>query len=196
MPSVEPSFRGFPCFYPATQVDWESWLKNNHRTHQSVWLILYKINSGKPTITFGEALDTALCYGWIDSRKNNRNSESYYLYFAARNPKSNWSRINKEKIAKLDAAGRLTSVAYEMIAMAKKSGTWNALDEVENLIVRIDLQEAFDQYDQSKANWDNFPRNVKRAQLEWIFLAKRTITRQKRIKEVVSQAQQNKRANK
>ena len=195
MLSHESSHKGHPCFYADSQLAWQDWLEHNHKIQSSVYLIIYKVGSNTPSINIGEAIDTALCYGWIDSRKVGRDANSYYSYFTIRNPKSNWSRVNKEKIAKLDAEGRLTSAAYEMIDLAKKTGTWTALDDVENLVIPQDLQTAFNHYDHALKNWNNFPRNVKRAQLEWLLNAKKSSTRERRILQITSMAEENKRAN-
>lgn len=87
---------------------WRRWLEKNHATEKSVWLILYKKNSGIPSIYYPEAVDEALCFGWIDSKANTRDTESYYQYFAQRKPTSKWSKVNKEKVAQLEKAGLMT----------------------------------------------------------------------------------------
>ncbi len=112
-----------------------------------------------------------------------------------RNPKSNWSLVNKEKIQRLTQAGRMSSAGQAMVAQAKKSGTWNALDDVEKLIVPNDLELALQQHPQAKKHFEAFPRSVKRGILEWIFNAKRSVTREKRIEETATLAAQNIRAN-
>lgn len=195
MLSIETCFKGYPCFYAYDQNEWQQWLEKNHQTQKSVWLIIYKVTSDVKSIKFGEALDTAICYGWIDSKKHKRDEHSYYSYYSPRSPKSNWSRINKQKISKLEAEGRLTDAAYEMIALAKSTSTWTALNDVENLVIPDDLKEVFNQYDHSIKNWEQFPRNIKRSHLEWILNAKRPATRKKRINLIASMAEENKKAN-
>ena len=174
---------------------WRNWLSENHRKEQSVWLIIYKKDSGIPSVTYPEAVDEALCFGWIDSKPNKRDDKSYYQFFARRKPDSNWSAINKAKVEKLLNAGKIMPAGQEMIDIARKNGKWDALNEVDALIVPEDMEEAFTGNKTARENWDNFPPSVRRGILEWILNAKRPETRAKRIKETVEKAGENIRAN-
>lgn len=174
---------------------WRSWLEANHASKKSVWLIIYRKESAIPSVYYNEAVDEALCYGWIDSKPNKRDDESYYQFFSKRNPKSNWSKVNKSKVERLLKAGKMSKAGKAMIRLAKETGTWSALDQVENLINPEDLQNAFDKNKKAYENWRTFPPSVRRGILEWIFNAKRPETRQKRILETVSLAEENIRAN-
>ncbi|MEM6396749.1 MAG: YdeI/OmpD-associated family protein [Bacteroidota bacterium] len=175
---------------------WRDWLLNNHANTPSVWLIIFKKSSQIASITYDQAVDEALCFGWIDSKPNKRDELSYYQYFSQRSPKSNWSRVNKQKVARLQAAGKMQPPGLEMIKVAKENGSWDALNDVENLVIPADMLAEFELYERSaRENWEQFPRSVKRGILEWIFNAKRPATRAKRIKETVELASQNKRAN-
>jgi len=187
---------GFPAFYAKSPTAWRAYLAANHDQLANTWLIIYKKDSGTPSLTYEEARDEALCYGWIDSKPNKRDAASYYLFFAKRNPKSNWSRVNKKRITALQAAGKLAAPGLAMVAEAKKRGTWDALNDVENLLVPDDLQAEFDRTGgEAKTHWDDFPPSVRRGILEWIFNAKRTPTREKRIAQTVEMASRNERAN-
>lgn len=186
---------GFPTYQAASAADWRAYLAKHHDQLANTWLIIYKKGTGIPSLSYEEARDEALCFGWIDSKPNKRDANSYYLFFAKRNPKSNWSRVNKQRIAALEKAGKLAAPGYAMVAAAKRSGTWDALNEVEDLIVPADLAEAFQKYKQARANWDNFPPSTRRGILEWIFNAKRAPTRAKRIMETAEMASRNERAN-
>ncbi len=186
---------GVQCIYAPSRAAWREWLSAHFDEYKSIWLVIYKKNSGVPTVTYDEAVDEAICFAWIDSKINKRDAESYAQFFARRNPKSNWSRVNKEKVARLEAAGLLAPPGLAMIEEAKRTGTWTALDGVENLEIPDDLQEAFDRYPGAIEYWHEFPRSVKRGILEWILNAKRAPTRAKRIEETASKAQQNIRAN-
>lgn len=186
---------GIKTHYAKNIQSWRKWLKYNHLLEKSVWLIIYKKDSGTPSITYSEAVDEALCFGWIDSKPNKRDNKSFYQYFSKRNPKSNWSRVNKEKIKRLQKAGKIAPAGLAMIQLAKETGTWNALDDVENLVIPQDLQNAFDNNKIAFEYHQQFPRSVKRGILEWIFNAKRATTRKKRIKETVELAEKNIRAN-
>lgn len=140
-------------------------------------------------------MDEALCFGWIDSKANKRDKTSYYQFFSRRNPKSKWSRVNKEKVTYLIEQGLMQRAGFEMIEIAKQLGTWTALDEVENITIPSDLQELFLKNKTAFGNWENFPRSSKRSILEWIVNAKKPETRQKRIKETVSLAGKKVKAN-
>lgn len=189
------SYKNVNTFYAKSRNEWREWLEKNHQSEKSVWLIVYKKDSDIPSIYYPEAVDEALCFGWVDSKPNKRDEKSYYQFFSKRNSKSNWSRLNKEKVAKLIEQGLVQSAGFEMIKIAKQNGTWNALDEVENLIIPDDLQELFSNNKKAFKNWENFPPSSKRGILEWILNAKKPETRQKRIEETVSLAEKNMRAN-
>jgi uncharacterized protein YdeI (YjbR/CyaY-like superfamily) len=186
---------GIKTFYAKTQKEWRKWLEENHQSEKSVWLIIYKKESGTPSVYYTDAVDEAICFGWIDSKPNKRDDESYYQFFAKRNPKSNWSKVNKGKVARLLEKGLLAPAGLEAIETAKQNGTWTALDKVEELTIPEDLQKAFDQNKTAFDNWEKFPRSSKRGILEWILNAKRPETRQGRIDETVKLAKENIKAN-
>ncbi len=182
-------------FHAKTQEEWRMWLEKNHLVEKAIWLIIYKKNSKIPSVYYPEAVDEALCFGWIDSKPNKRDDESYYQFFAKRNPKSNWSKVNKEKVARLMAKGWIAPAGIEAIEIAKKNGTWTALDDVDKLIVPDDLQKLLDVNKIAKYNWERFPPSSRRGILEWILNAKQATTRQKRISETVKLAEKNIKAN-
>jgi uncharacterized protein YdeI (YjbR/CyaY-like superfamily) len=186
---------GINTYHAKTRKEWRKWLEKNSQTEKSVWLIIYKRERDIPSIYYPEAVDEALCFGWIDSKPNKRDESSYYQFFAKRNPKSNWSKVNKEKVTKLIEQGLMQSAGFEMIEIAKKNGTWTALDDIENITVPDDLQAQFSKNKIAFANWVKFPRSSKRGILEWILNAKKDDTRQKRIEETVRLATDNIKAN-
>jgi uncharacterized protein YdeI (YjbR/CyaY-like superfamily) len=186
---------GVATFHAETRAAWRNWLEQHHRTEKSLWLIIYRKESATPSVYYSQAVDEALCFGWVDSKINKRDAESYYQFFSQRNPKCNWSKLNKTKVAYLLEQGLMTAAGQEMIDLAKRTGTWNALDAVEETTVPDDMQQLFDQNPIAFQYWEAFPRSVKRAILEWILNAKRPETRQKRITETVEQAAKNIRAN-
>lgn len=119
------------------------WLKKNHTQKESVWLILHKKNSTKGTLTYNDAVEEGLCFGWIDTKPNKIDDETYKLLFAPRKSKSMWSKINKEKIEQLKRAGLMQTAGLEKIEQAKKDGSWNLLDAVDKLEIPADLKKAF-----------------------------------------------------
>ena len=186
---------GVKTFYAKNGAKWRKWLAENHNKEKSVWLIIYRKNGKTPSVYYDEAVDEALCYGWIDSKPNKRDDMSYYQFFSKRNPKSNWSRVNKEKVARLMKEGRMATPGLAMVQLAKETGTWTALDAIENLQIPADLEAAFELHPSSKQKFENFPRSVKRGILEWIMNAKRPATREKRVIETAALAAKNVRAN-
>ncbi|MGA0559739.1 YdeI/OmpD-associated family protein [Larkinella sp. VNQ87] len=187
--------KGVNAFYAQNRQDWRNWLDQNHDTEKAVWLIMYRKTSEKPGVYYDEAVEEALCFGWIDSVANKRDEESFYLYFARRNPKSNWSQANRERVDKLTQKGLIRPAGQAMIDLAKETGTWEALVDVQNAVIPDDLQQLFNQNPQAMANFQAFSPSSKRGILEWILNAKRPETRQKRLAETVRMAEQNKRVN-
>ncbi len=193
---MESTYKQFPVFYAATPASWREWLHAHHASEPRVWLVIFKKDSGIPSPTYEEARDEALCFGWIDSLPNKRDADSYYLLFSVRNPKSNWSRVNKDLINELSAAGRLAPAGKRMVTLARETGTWDALNDVDNLVVPDDLAVALSAAGpDARTYWDAFPRSVRRGILEWIFNAKRAATRERRIRETAEMARRNERAN-
>jgi len=186
---------GIKTFYAKTQKEWRKWLEKNHQSEKSIWLIIYKKESGTPSVYYTDAVDEAICFGWIDSKPNKRDDESYYQFFAKRNPKSNWSKVNKGKVARLLEEGKIAPSGLEAIELAKQNGTWTALDKVEEMEIPEDLQKAFNKNKTAFGYFDKFPRSSKRNILEWIMNAKRPETRQARIDETVKLATENIKAN-
>lgn len=189
------TYNGVQTYYAKSRKDWRKWMVKNHLSEKAVWLIIYKKECKTPSVYYPEAVDEALCFGWIDSKANKRDDNSYYQYFAKRNPKSNWSKVNKEKAAKLMEEGLMQPAGYAMITLAKESGTWAALDDVDNITLPDDLKQLFVKNKTAFENWEAFPRSTKRGILEWILNAKKTETRQKRIAETVTLAAKNLKAN-
>ncbi|HEY0897542.1 MAG TPA: YdeI/OmpD-associated family protein [Sphingobacteriaceae bacterium] len=173
-------------FYPKSIAEWHDWLRLNHSLRSAVWLVFYSRASGKPSVSWSEAVDVALCFGWIDSKKVKLDHESSLQYFSPRKAKSTWSRINKEKIDRLTKAGLMSQAGLAAVETARGNGSWTVLDEVEALIVPKDLEARF----QTNPGMDDFfkrlSRSERKAILHRIALSKLPATREKRITEIVS----------
>jgi uncharacterized protein YdeI (YjbR/CyaY-like superfamily) len=182
-------------FYPPERATWRRWLLDKHATSPGVWLIFFKKDSGKPRVSYDEAVEEALCFGWIDSLPNKIDEQSYKQLYSPRKSKSNWSKPNKERVERLIAAGLMQPAGMDKIELAKQNGTWDALNEVEQLIVPSDMGQALAENPVARTNWEAFSRSTRRGILEWILNAKREETRAKRLEETVRLAAQNIKAN-
>jgi uncharacterized protein YdeI (YjbR/CyaY-like superfamily) len=174
---------------------WRAWLAKNHDKKSFVWLIMYHKSSDKPSVYYDEAVEEALCFGWIDSKPNKRDHESRYQYFSKRKPVSNWSKLNKTRIKTLTKLGLMQPAGLAAISIAKKNGSWTSLDNVEKMVMPPDLQRAFNKDKKALQNFEAFPPSARKAILHWITAAKRPETREKRIGETVALAAKNIRAN-
>jgi uncharacterized protein YdeI (YjbR/CyaY-like superfamily) len=182
-------------YYPKNRKEWRNWLQKNHTTMQHVWLILYKIDSGKPSLKYDDVVEEALCFGWIDSRPNKRDEESYFLFIAPRKPKSVWSALNKKRIEKLLKENLITTAGLQKIQAAKKDRSWSVLDRIEALEMPAVLKKAFKGNKKALDNFRKFPPGVQKQIYQWVDGAKTALTQQKRITETVTLAEKNIRAN-
>lgn len=179
-------------FYPANKKEWRKWLQKNHISKQSVWLEYYKKESGIPSISWSDAVDEALCFGWIDSKKISIDKVKSHQFFSKRKAKSTWSKINKAKVENLIAEKKMTPAGLACIKIAKENGSWEILDSVEELIIPKDLEKEFKTKKGSKKFFLSLSKSVRKVMLSWLVLAKRPETRQKRIAEIVELAAQQK----
>jgi uncharacterized protein YdeI (YjbR/CyaY-like superfamily) len=178
---------------PVNRAEWRQWLAKNHTQKESIWLAVAK--KGHNGVSVSEAVEEALCFGWIDSTANKLDDKRYKLLLAPRKRNSVWSKINKARVSKLIKAKLMRSPGMAMIKLAKKTDTWKSLNDVDNLKNPDDLTKAFSRSKKAKAFFDAFPPSAKKQILYWITSAKTTETRNKRITETVTKAAQNIRAN-
>lgn len=177
-------------FYPTSKQHWRQWLKQNHGLKQSVWLVLYKKESNGPIIAWNEAVDEALCFGWIDSKRRPFDEEKFMQFFSRRKPTGTWSKVNKEKVKQLIAEGLMTKAGLTSIETAKQNGSWEILDDVEECKIPKDLAKEFKSKPGSKIFFLSLSKSVRKSILQWLVLAKRPETRQKRIHEIAGLAAQ------
>ncbi len=177
-------------FTPKNKQQWRRWLEKNHDKKQSIWLILYKKSANVTTISRSEALDEALCFGWIDSTARPVDDDQFMQSFTRRKPNSVWSKINKGNVDRLIAEGLMMPAGHQSIEVAKKNGSWSILDDVEELKVPRDLTKALKSQPGAKEYFMCLSKSVKKSMLQWIVLAKRPETRQKRIEEIATLAAQ------
>jgi uncharacterized protein YdeI (YjbR/CyaY-like superfamily) len=172
-------------FCPTSRQEWRQWLEENHGSKQSVWLVYYKKKTQMPTISWSEAVDEALCFGWIDSTAKPIDEHTYRQFFTKRKPKSVWSKVNKDKIEQLIKNGLMAEAGHKIIEIAKQNGSWATLDDVEALIIPEDLEIALHNNSGLKEIFLNLSRSVIKSHLYRLALAKQPETRQKRISETI-----------
>jgi uncharacterized protein YdeI (YjbR/CyaY-like superfamily) len=173
--------------------EWRKWLEINHKNIKEVWLIHYKKPSNKKSINHFEAVEEALCFGWIDSKLKKIDKESFILKYSPRRPKSIWSKINKEKAEELITSGKMTKSGLEKIKDAKKQGLWDTA--YTNLVKDRLPSDLKNSLMQNKTAWNNFQKfanSYRNMYIGWVKGAKTQETRKRRISEVVKRAAKNK----
>ena len=172
---------------------WRVWLEKNHARENELWLVLYKKNSNKPTVTYDEAVEEALCFGWIDGVIKGIDDEKYATRFSPRRSGSIWSESNKKRVAKMIAQGRMTEIGLAKVEEAKRNGEWDRATVREDTTnIPADLKQALQANKQAQQNFDRLAPSHKRQYIYWITDAKRDETRQKRIRETVQRVITNK----
>ena len=178
------------------RVAWRAWLEVHHARPSGVWLVSFKKATGKPRIDYADAVEEALCFGWIDSLVRTLDDERAMQLFSPRKPRSPWSMSNKLRVEKVIAAGLMRPSGVAKIEQAKRDGSWDAYAVAESLEEPLDLRAAFLTGPRlAKTNWDAFSPSSRRAILWWVHSAKRPETRAQRVAQVVSEAARNRRAN-
>jgi uncharacterized protein YdeI (YjbR/CyaY-like superfamily) len=171
----------------ACRDDWESWLEANHAIAADAWLRLAKKGSALPSVTYAEALETALCYGWIDAQKKGESDGAWLQRFTPRRPKSIWSKVNREKATALMNAGRMKPAGLEQVQRAKKDGRWDtAYDSPSRAEVPADLQAALNRNARARAFFATLDRANRYAVLFRVQTAKKPETRARRIQQFVA----------
>jgi uncharacterized protein YdeI (YjbR/CyaY-like superfamily) len=182
--------------HPKTRKAWRQWLQKNHAASPGIWMIYYKKESGKARVKYDEAVEEALCFGWIDSLPRKLDEERTMLKFTPRKSKSVWSRLNKTRIENLIKEGLMTEAGLAKIEQAKKNGSWDILtasdNAAENNQLPGELEKALAKNKKAVENFLKFSVSTRRQFLYWIDSAKRPETKDARIKQTVLMAAANK----
>ncbi len=166
---------------PKSRKAWRAWLEKHHASSSGIWLVFAKKHTGLATVSYNDAVEEALCFGWIDGLMNPVDDTFYMQLFTPRKPKSAWAATNKARVEKLIAAGLMTDAGMKLIELARKSGTWDALAHVEALTVPPDFKRALGATPGAKKGYDTYTPGVKKQCLYYLNDAKRPETRAKRI---------------
>ena len=167
---------------------WRTWLRRHHRTASGVWLVYHKKHSVTPSVSYEEAVQEALCYGWIDSLVRALDADRYRQLFTPRKPRSTWSPSNKQRVARLLAEERMRPAGLATIAAAKANGSWRSLDEVESLTIPAELRRALAAEGDALRHFRGYAASLRKAMLYWLSSAKRPATRERRLAKLVAYA--------
>lgn len=173
-------------FTPRDRAAWTSWLEKHHATAREVSLVFYRKSTGKPTLTYAEAVEEALCFGWIDGVKHKLDDERYTYRFTPRRPGSAWSAVNRQRITALDAAGKLRPAGRAALAAAHSSGAFAAPDRTgAPRTMPRELVAALRSTPKARAAFDRLPPSHRRLWLRFVHEAKQAETRERRAARVV-----------
>ena len=172
--------------------EWRKWLQQNHSETNVAWLVHNKKSSGKTGIGYEEALEEALCFGWIDGKMKSIDDEKYVIRYSPRKNRSVWSKLNKDKAEKLIESGKMTDMGLVKIEEAKKNGYWdNAYTNRKTDELPLDLRDALIQDEDAWRNFQRFANSYRNNYIGWINGAKSEETRKRRIVEVVKRSSMN-----
>ena len=137
-----PKPHAFPQIQPKSRKAWRAWLAKNHASSPGIWLVYAKKHTGIPSLTYADAVEEALCYGWIDSLVHPIDDSLYRQIFTPRKEKSAWSALNKQRVERLIASRKMTAVGMKMIELAKTNGRWDAHAATDALTMPPELKKA------------------------------------------------------
>lgn len=185
---------GYPIYHAETREQWRAWLYANHKNTPGVWLCSWRSLTGKPRCPYPEAVEEAICFGWIDSTVNILDDHRDLQLLTPRKAKSSWTRLNRQRYADMDAAGLMTDAGRRAADVARANGWWTIYDPVEDLIEPDALSFALDENAKARIAWDGFPPSARKMMLWWVVSAAREDTRAKRIATIVTKAANGERA--
>ena len=171
--------------------EWRKWLEENHSSKKEIWVVIHKKKSGKKGLKYHEAVEEAICFGWIDSKMQSIDTERFRQRFSPRRKSSIWSKSNKEKAEKMIQAEKMTQAGFETINEAERNGKWDiAYSSKMPLAVPKDLAKALKENELAWKNFEKFSNSTKLQYIYWVNSAKKDETRRKRIIVVVKKASQ------
>jgi uncharacterized protein YdeI (YjbR/CyaY-like superfamily) len=174
------------------RAEWRLWLENNHISVKEIWLIYYKKHTKKETVNYNEAVEEALCFGWIDSTVKRIDDETYMQRYTPRKTKSIWSLVNKNRVIKLIEQKKMTKAGLALVEIAKKNGEWDKAYSTQKDIELPDyLEAALKKNPKALTNFLNFAQSYRNQYINWVTNAKRTETREKRIAIVIDRSDKN-----
>jgi uncharacterized protein YdeI (YjbR/CyaY-like superfamily) len=194
MTTERPQSQPLPLLEVANAAELRAWLEENATTSRGVRLAVSRKGGSATKLTYEDAIEEALAFGWIDSKSTALDEERFSIQFTPRKPGGTWARSNKERIERLTAQGRMTPLGLAAVEVAKADESWGALDDVEDLRVPDDLERALALGgDDVQAKWEAQSASQRRLALFWLSTAKRPETRERRVIEIVRAARERRR---
>lgn len=170
---------------PKGRKAWRDWLERNHASRSEVWLVFYKQHTGKPTLTYGDAVEEAICFGWIDGVKRSIDADRYTHRFSPRKTDSRWSATNRKRAGRMDRAGLMHAAGRKAIRAARRNGLWDARPRTIDLSLPDDLGEKLRKHRKAREFFDSLAPSYRKQFIGWINSAKRPETRQRRLSETI-----------
>lgn len=183
---------GIAHLYPDSRATWRKWLAANHDSARGVQLMMHTKASGLQCFSLDEAVEEALCFGWIDSTLHPIERSRFAVRFTPRRRGGTWSQVNKARVESLMARGLMTDAGLRAVAEAQQDGSWSTLDDIDELQVPEDLALALAGVPGARDNFERFTPSAQKATLWWVKSARRPETRARRIAESVRLASENK----
>jgi len=178
-----------PIYHAESRPQWRAWLEANHDSARGVWLCSWRTRAGgKAVCPYPEAVEEAICFGWIDATVNVLDEDRALQLMTPRKAKSSWTRLNRQRVQAMEAAGLMTEAGRKAVQTAQQNGWWTIYDPVEDLAEPSELAAALDASPQSRLAWDAFPPSAKKAMLWWVISAAKDDTRRRRIAAIVADA--------
>lgn len=180
--------------YVTDRAEWRRWLQSHYSTESEIWLIYYKKHSGRPRIPYDEAVEEALCFGWIDGIVKRIDEEKFAQRFTPRKKNSQWSDLNRARVKKLIEEGRMTEAGLATIseAVLKGDGSNQKREKDYSIEVPAYFQKALNANKAARENFNKMARSYRRDYVKWVAAAKREETRERRIREAIELLSQNK----
>lgn len=176
---------GEPTFFAPDREAWHAWLKVHAAEERAVWLLFFNKGTGRPCIQLAEAVEEALCFGWIDGKLRGVDAARHVLRFSPRKPRSNWSASNKARAQELIAQGRMTPAGMKLVEAAKRSGEWARPIDVRTADVPEELAAALAKVPAARSYFEGLAASYRKMYVAWVLAAKRDETRLKRVRAVV-----------
>jgi uncharacterized protein YdeI (YjbR/CyaY-like superfamily) len=193
VPTTAKKENEMPVLSFASSEEWSKWMEENHAKSNGVWLRFFKKDSGEKTVTYSEALEEALCYGWIDGQVNKFDDQSYIQRFTPRRPKSIWSKRNTEKAERLIREGRMKKAGMEQVELAKADGRWQqAYDSSTNMKLPEDFLQELSKNKKAKTFFEGLNKANLYAIAWRLQTAKKPETREKRLNEILAMMREGK----